>query len=322
MNFTRRIALAMAGATMLAALPAAAQNYPSKPITIIVPFAAGGVTDVMTRLIGDKLSARVGQPVVIDNRPGANGTIGVGAVVKSAPDGYTLSPSGGSTFHPALIKNLPFDLFKDMTPITLTAIFPFVLVTNDKVPAKNLKEFIDYAKKNPGKLNFGSAGANNLLGAVMFLKAAGLEMEHIPYKGGAPATQALLANEVQLLFDPILTHKANHEAGKVKILAITTTERSPILPDVPTTAEVGFPAFVPTSNSGFWAPAGTPKPVIERLNREITAILSEKDVKDRFMSLAGAVTAPSTPEGLADFIRKDQEFWAAAAKLANYVPES
>jgi tripartite-type tricarboxylate transporter receptor subunit TctC len=322
MSISRRCFAALAGAAMLAALPAAAQDYPTKPITIVVPFAAGGLTDVLVRFVGDKLSQRLGQPVIADNRPGANGTIGANAVAKAAPDGYTLSPSGGSTFHPALIKNVPFDLFRDFTPITLTAVFPFVLVTNDKVPAKDLKELVAYVKARPGKLNFGSAGANNQLGAYMFLKAAGLEMEHIPYKGGAPASQALLSDEVQLLFDPILTHKANYDAGKVKILAVTTVERSPILPNVPTTAEVGYPAFTPTSNMGFWAPMGTPKPVIDRLNREITTVLSQPDVKEFFMSRAGAVTSPSTPEGLADFIRKDQAFWAAAAKEANYVPES
>jgi tripartite-type tricarboxylate transporter receptor subunit TctC len=321
MRLTRRAIVALAGAAMFACSGAQAQDYPTKPIKIVVPFAAGGLTDVLIRLVGDKLSTRVGQPVVVDNRPGANGTIGVNVVAKSDPDGYTLSPSGGSTFHPALIKTLPFDLFKDLTPITLTAVFPFVLVTNEQVPAKTLAEFIAYVKANPGKLNFGSAGANNLLGAVMFLKAAGLQMEHIPYKGGAPASQALLANEVQLLFDPILTHKANHEAGKVRILAITTKERSPILPNVPTTAESGLPNFNPTSNMGFWAPAGTPKPVIDKLNREITAVLKDPEVAGKFMSLAGAVTTPTSPEGLAEFIRNDQNFWAEAAKQANYVPE-
>ncbi len=310
----------VATALGLVAVPARAE-YPEKPITLVVGFAAGGVSDILARTLADKMQQRMGQTVIVDNRPGAAGVIAASFVAKAAPDGYTLFPQGGSTFSETFIKDPPINMFRDFEPVTLVSIFPMALLTNDQVPARDLKEFIDYAKKNPGKLNYGSSGSNNLLAVEMFKKIAGIDLTQISYKGNSDSARALLANEVQLLVDPILAHLGNLKEGKVRPLAVAAETRSPILPNVPTTVELGYPGFLANANTGMWAPKGTPKAIIEKLNRELGVILAMPDVKEKFMTLAGAATSHSTPEAFAEFIRKDQAFWAEAAKAANYRPE-
>lgn len=317
---SRFLGVLVATAVGFAAMPAFAE-YPEKPITMVVGFAAGGLSDVLARAVAEKMQQRMGQPVVVENRPGANGVIAATYVAKAAPDGYTLLPQGGSTFSETFIKDPPINMFRDFEPITLISIFPMALLTNEQVPVKDLKEFVAYAEKNAGKLNYGSSGANNLLAVEMFKKLAGVDLTQISYKGNADSARALLANEVQLLVDPILAHRGNLKAGKVRALAVAAEERSPILPDVPTTVELGYPGFLANANTGLWAPKGTPKSVIDKLNKELGAILAMPDVKEKFMTAAGAKTAHSTPQGFADFIRKDQAFWAEAAKAANYKPE-
>ena len=265
-----------AAATMVPAA-AVAQAYPTKPIRLVVPFPAGGSLDVVARAIGQKLTEAWGQPVVIDNRPGAGGNIGADLVAKSAPDGYTILEGALSTHavNVSLYAKMPYDPVKDFAPITLVAVTPNVLVLNASYPVNSVPELLAYARANPGKLSFGSGsnGSAGHLAGELFKTEAGVDMVHIPYKGGAPALQALLAGDTQLMFDNLANSAAQLKAGKLKALAVTTAKRSSLIPELPTLSETGLPGFDIYTWWGFMAPAGTPKEIVAKWNAEVTRIL-------------------------------------------------
>jgi tripartite-type tricarboxylate transporter receptor subunit TctC len=257
-----------------------AQSYPNKPIRLLVGFAPGGNTDTVARVVGQKLADRLGQQVIIENKAGAGGTIATGEVARAAPDGYTLT-MGTTTTHAiavAAYSNLTYDPSADFEPIALVANAPYMLTVNPAVPARDLKEFVALVKSQPGKFNYGSAGQATTTHLVMatFATRAGLDMVHVPFKGNAPATTAVLGNQVEILFGglpPLLPHVA---AGKLRALAISTAKRSPSAPDVPTIAESGYPGFDISLWLGFFAPKGTPAAVVKRLETELLAIATPR----------------------------------------------
>jgi tripartite-type tricarboxylate transporter receptor subunit TctC len=309
--------LALAGL----AVPATgtAQGYPVRPVKLVVPFPPGGPLDATGRLIAQKLTEAWGQSVVVENKPGAGGNIGADLVAKSTPDGYTILLGALSTHavNPSLYANMPYDAVKDFVPITLLATTPNVLVVNPSLPVNSVKELVAYAKANPGKLSFGSGsnGSAGHLAGELFKVDTGTDIVHIPYKGGAPATQALLAGDVQFMFDNLANATPQVKAGKVKALAVTTAERSKLAPDLPTMAEAGLPGFDISTWYGLMAPAGTPKDVIAKWNAEVTRILSSPEVRDR-LAAQGAEAAPTTPEQFAAFIQREIAKYARIVKAS------
>jgi len=314
--------LLLAGLTaaVLALAPqfAAAGEYPEKPIRFIVPYAAGGTTDLLSRAIAQKLSEAFGQSVVADNRPGAGGNVGADIAAKSPPDGYTMlmAPVSPMAINVTLYgSKMGFNPEKDFAPVTLVAKVPLVVVVHPAVPANTLKELIALAKSRPGQLNYGSAGngsSNHLVGE-MLKTAAGIDMVHIPYRGGGPGMMALLAGQIDVLMGQVPTVTPTVKAGRLRALAVSGTQRSPALPDVPTMAEAGLPGFDATAWYCIVVPAGTPKPIIARLNAELVKILKSPDIRARLVS-EGADVETSTPEELAEFIRAEIPKWAKAIK--------
>lgn len=298
-------------------LLAAEQAYPSKPIRLVVPFPAGGSLDVVARAIGQKLTEAWGQPVVIDNRPGAGGNIGADLVAKSAPDGYTILEGALSTHavNVSLYAKMPYDPIKDFAPITLVAVTPNVLVLNASYPVNSVPELLAYARANPGKLSFGSGsnGSAGHLAGELFKTEAGVDMVHIPYKGGAPAMQALLAGDTQLMFDNLANSAAQLKAGKLKALAVTTAKRSSLMPELPTLSETGLPGFDIYTWWGFMAPAGTPKEIVAKWNAEVTRILNSPEMR-AFFAQQGAEPAPDSPEQFAALIRSEISKYAKIVK--------
>ena len=292
--------------------PVSAQAFPAKPARIVVPFPAGGPLDTTARAIAQKLSEAWGQSVVVENKPGAGGNIGADLVAKSPADGYTVVMGALSTHavNPSLYAKMPYDAQRDFVPITLVAITPNVLVVNPTLPVHSVKELIAYAKANPGKLSFGSGsnGSAGHLAGELFKVDAGVDMVHIPFKGGAPATQALLAGDTQLMFDNLANAMPQVKAGKLRALAVTTAQRSKLAPELPTMAEAGLPGFDISTWFGLLAPAGTPPEVVARWNADVTRILSAPDMRERLAG-QGAEAAPTTPAAFAQFI---------AAELAKY----
>ena len=269
------------------AVPAAEQaGYPTKPVRLIVAFPPGGSTDIIGRLVGQKLSERLGQQVIIDNRGGAGGTIGTEIAARSTPDGYTLTMGTTSThvIAPAAYANLKYDPIKDFAPITLVATTPYLLVLNTGVKAANLKEFIALAKSQPGKMNYASAGTGSTTHLAMeMLKAtAGIDIVHVPYNGNAPAGTAVLGGQVQALFGSMPAVLPQAKAGKVRPVAVGTAKRSPALPDVPTVQEAGYPGFEASLWLGFFAPRGTPIAILNRLHGELVKIATSLDMKEQF----------------------------------------
>ncbi|QJR13747.1 Bug family tripartite tricarboxylate transporter substrate binding protein [Usitatibacter palustris] len=260
---------------------AAAAQYPNRPVKLIVPFPAGGSTDIVGRLVAQKLSERLGQPVVVENKGGAGGTVGTDSAAKSAPDGYTLTIGTTSThaIAPNAYAKLAYDPAKDFAPISLVAVTPYLLAVNPNVKATNLKEFIALAKAEPGKLNYASAGAGTAthLSMEMLKDAAGIDLVHVPYKGNAPAELAVLAGEVQAVFGSMPALLQQAKAGKIRPIAVGTSKRSPALPDVPPVADQGFPGFESSLWLGVFAPAGTPQPIIDRLVADVRAIVAMPD---------------------------------------------
>jgi tripartite-type tricarboxylate transporter receptor subunit TctC len=317
----RRAALALAAlAVGLAVAPAAfADGYPARPVKLVVPFPPGGPLDATGRLIAEKLTAAWGESVVVENRPGAGGNIGADLVAKSAPDGYTILLGALSTHavNPSLYAKMPYDAVKDFAPITLLAVTPNVLVVNPALPVKSVKELVAYAKANPGKLSFasGSNGSAGHLAGELFKTDTGTDIVHIPYKGAAPAMQALLAGDVQFMFDNLASAMAQVKAGKVRALAVTTAERSPLVPDLPTMAEAGLPGFDISTWYGLLAPAATPKDVIAKWNAEVTRILNTPEVRER-LAAQGAVATPTTPEQFAAFIGREIPKYAKIVKAS------
>ena len=312
------LALCTLGACFAAfAAGVSAQAYPTKPIRIVVPFPAGGTTDVLARAAAQKLAETLGQPAVVDNRPGAGGNIGAELVAKSAPDGYTLlmGTVGTHAINPGLYPKLPYDHVKDFAPVILVAGVPNVLVINPALPVNSVPELIAYAKANPGKLNFASSGNGTSihLSAELFKTMAGVQMTHVPYKGSAPALQDLVGGQVQLMFDNLPSSLALIKGGKLKALAVTSATRAAALPDVPTLAESGLPGFEASSWFGLLAPAGTPPLVIGKLNGEIAKWLATPEAKERLLT-QGAIAAGGTPEDFARFIAAETAKWQKVVK--------
>ena len=311
--------LVIAAATLAAPQPAAAQAYPTKPVRMVVPFPPGGSLDIAGRLIAQKLSEAWGQTVVVENKPGAGGNIGADLVAKSPPDGYTILLGALSTHavNPNLYKTMPYDAAKDFAPITLIAVTPNVLVVNASSPVNNVKEFIAYAKANPGKLAFGSgsSGSAGHLAGELFKVETGTDAVHIPFKGGAPATQALLAGDTQFMFDNLANAMAQVKAGKLRALAVTTAQRSALVPDLPTMAEAGLPGFDISTWYGFFAPAGTPPAIVAKWNADVARVLNSPDVRAKIVA-DGAEPSPDTPEQFSQFISRELAKYARIIKAS------
>ena len=313
--------LIRAGAVLIAlfALQAFAQSYPNKPVKLIVPFPAGGTTDIMGRLVAQKLSERLGQQFIVDNRAGAGGNIGADLVAKSAPDGYILlvGTVGTNAINASLYTKMPYDTAKDFVPIALIAAVPNVVIVNPNVPVKSIKELIALARSQPGKLNFASSGNGTSihLAGELFNTMAGVKMNHIPYKGSAPALIDLVGGQVEVGFDNLPSALPQIKAGKLRALAVTTSKRSPVLPDLPTVEETGLAGYEASSWFALFAPAGTAKEIITRLNSEVVAILKLPDVSER-LAAQGAEASSFSPEQFAAFTRAEMTKWAKVVKDA------
>jgi len=301
----------------LAAPVAAAQGYPSKPIHLIVPFPPGGPTDIVGRLVGQKLSEGLGQPVVVDNRAGAGGTVGSSAAAKSPADGYTLLYGSTSTLAiaPALYHNLSYDPRTAFAPITLVSRGAIIAAVNAQVPARTLQEFIALARKSPGQLSYSSAGSGTPphLAAELFKTVAGVDLLHVPYKGGAPAISDLVGGQVQAIFEGEVVLLPHIRSGKVRALAITGQKRAAALPDVPTFAEAGLPSYDAYFWSGLVAPAGTPAEIVSRLNGVLVQALNAHDAHEA-LTRQGLEPAPTTPQQFAAFIGSEVERWGRVAR--------
>ena len=315
---TRRVAMgaiALAAATL--SLGAAAQAYPTKPITIVVPFSAGGTTDILARLVGQYLTTELGQPVVVDNKAGAGGNIGGALAAKAPADGYTLfmGTVGTHAINAALYKKMPFDHVKDFAPLSRVANVPNLLVAHPSQPFKTVPEMIAYAKANPGKINFGSPGngASPHLSGELFKSMAKVELTHIPYKGSAPAVSDLLGNQIAIMFDNMPSVIPHVRSGKLRAIAISTAKRSPELPDVPTIAEAGVPGYEAMSWFGLFAPAATPKPVLDKLSTALSKVLANPEVQKK-ISAQGGETVNETPAQFAAFIRSETTKWGKVVK--------
>lgn len=308
-----------AGALAFSAGLAGAQQYPSKQIRIIVPVAPGGAIDNGARILAEKLREAWGQPVVIDNRAGANTAIGTALVGQAAPDGYTLLfASNAHVVLPLIASKLPYDAIKDFVPVGSFAYTPYVLLTNPSLPVNSVQEFITYVKARPGQLNFGSSGvgAGSHIAGEVFRAMTGLNMLHVPYKGGGPAMAELLGGRIQANFNSVNSSEAQVKAGKLKALAITSERRWHSLPDVPTFAEAGLPQYQERGWLGLFAPAGTPRAIIDKLNAEMLKILRAPGTKESFET-QGLVSLPSTPEQFAEMLRKETTTLAPIVKSAN-----
>ena len=297
----------------------AQQSFPSKPIRVVVGFPAGGPLDQHTRLLTDKLQGVLGQPIIVDYKPGAGGAVGAQDVMKSPADGYTLmlANTGVMVINPALYPKLPYSTLKDFTPVARTAMQPLALLVNNKVPAQNLQEFIAYAKANPGKVNFGSAGNGGISHLVpeMFKSTTGLDLVHIPYKGSAPAFTDLVGGQVQCRAASIPQAAADHQQGTVRALAVTSKERNPALPEVPTAIESGLKGFEVVGFYGFLAPAGTPKEVVTKLSSAFGQVMQMPDVRGRMVE-QGADPAFLGADEFAKFLAGEMPRWAAAVKAS------
>lgn len=302
------------------ALPAQAQDFPTKPIRLIVPFPAGGPNDIIARVVGAKMAELIGQPVVIDNRGGAGGVLGTDAVAKADPDGYTvaITSAGALAISKSLQEKLPYDTLKDLKPVTLVAKVPELLVVANNVPAKTMAELLALAKSKPGQLNFASTGPGSMphLAGELFKSTAGIDIVHVPYKGAAPAVNDIVGEQVQMVFLDIPVLLPQVQAGKVRPIAIGSRERASSLPDVPTTGEVGLPQIEAENWYGLVAPAATPPAVIAKLHKATVDALQSAEVKDKLAS-QGAILVGNTPEQFADYIRSETEKWAGVAKNAN-----
>ena len=322
MNIRRRAALALALALSGASGAVWAADYPAKPIKIVVPYAPGGGADSVARIVAKKVGENVGQAIVIENKGGAGAILGTDQVAKAEPDGYTLllGQSGPISINPAVYKSLPYDPVKDLAPISMTTAYPYVLVVNSELPAKTLHELVALAKSKPDSMNYGSTGvgAANHLVAELFSSKTGVKMTHVPYRGTALAVGDLLAGQLTMVFADPISALPHIKSGKLRALAVTSLERSPVAPEVPTVAESGYAGFEALAWHGILAPARTPPAVIRKLNEEIVKALKDPATRDLLVNQAMQIVG-STPEEFAAFIQKDIATWkavAAAAKVA------
>ena len=317
-------ALLVAGALLAGSLPAWAQPYPNRPLRIVVPFPPGGGTDIGTRIVAQKLQEAWGQAVIVENKPGAAGIVGTELTAKSAPDGYTfmMGNIGTHAINVSLYKKLAYDPVRDFAPVSMVADLPLLLLVHPSVPANSVKELIALAKSQPGKLNFSSSGAGGSMhvAAELFKGMAGVDMVHIPYKGGAPAVADLLSGQVALSFSTVLETIQHVKAGKVRALAVTNDHRSIALPDLPTIAEAGLPGYQSISWLALFAPAGTPKEIVNKVSAESVRILKLPDVKERLLA-QGAEPIGSTPEQLATILSADIAKYAKVIRESGYKPE-
>ena len=306
-------------AGLLLATAAQAQSYPTKPVRWIVPSTPGDGSDLMARMLSERVGRALGQPVVIDNKPGAGGVLGSEQAARAPADGYTMivGNAGSHGINAAIYGKLPYDVVKDFAPVALICTAPNVMVVSPAIKAKNVAEFIAYAKANPGKLNYASGGIGSSahLSAELFKSLTGVEMTHVPYKGSAPAVTALLGDEVNVMIGNLPPWSAHIKAGKVRALAVTTAARYPALPEVPTLAE-SLPGFETVAWFAVFAPAGTPKPVVERMNREINAALAQPEVRER-LTTTNCDPAPGTPESLGARVAGDVARWKKLAAEKN-----
>jgi tripartite-type tricarboxylate transporter receptor subunit TctC len=303
---------------------ACAQNYPAKPVRVVVPFPAGGGADIFARLIGRKLGENLGQSFVVDNRAGASGIIGCEAVARSAPDGYTLlmGTTGTHTTNPAVFSKLPYDSIKDFAPISLVAESPFVLLVHPSLPVKNVKELIQLAKSRPGELNYASSGigSSSHFGFELFNSMAGIKAVHVPYKGLGPASADTIAGNITMTWDSITASAPFIKAKRLRALGIGSTKRSSLLPDVPTIAESGLSGFELGSWYAIFAPAATPPEIIRNLQREVVKAIAAPGMREQFAAL-GAEPVGSTPEELAAVVQRDLVKWAKVAREAKVKAE-
>jgi tripartite-type tricarboxylate transporter receptor subunit TctC len=316
MPFVLRLAALLLALTA----PASAQDFPNKPIKLIVPFPPGGPNDIIARVVGAKMAELIGQPVVIDNRGGAGGVLGTDAVAKAEPDGYTIAitSAGALAISKSLQEKLPYDTLKDLKPVTLVAKVPELLVVANNVPAKSMAELLALAKAKPGQLNFASTGPGSMphLAGELFKSAAGIDIVHVPYKGAAPAVNDIIAEQVQMVFLDIPVLLAQVQGGKVRPIALGSRQRVASLPDVPTTGEVGLPQIEAENWYGLVAPAATPPAVIAKLHKTAVDALQSAEVKDK-LAPQGAILVGNTPEEFADYIRSEIDKWGKVAKAAN-----
>jgi tripartite-type tricarboxylate transporter receptor subunit TctC len=301
---------------------AIAQPYPSKPLRMIVPFPPGGVTDVMSRAVAARLAAEIGQAVVVENRAGASGIIGADAAAKAPADGYTLLMGNISTLavNAATFAKLPYDPVASFAPVSMVAIQPLLVAVHPSVPVQSLPDLVSLAKSKPGVLSYGTAGSSIHLAVEFFSSAAGIRMNHVPYKGSAPAITDLIGGQLQVLFDPFSTLYPQVRAGKARGLAVTTERRSSVAPELPTVSELGFKGFDVSSWQGIVVPAATPKDVVDRLQRETVKVLASADIKEQFAK-HGAEPAPTTPEKFGEYIRAEIARWQKVGRDAGVKPE-
>ena len=318
-----RIMLALSVCTLMLGalpLPATAQTYPTRPIRIIVPYPPGGTSDILARSLGEKLTGSLGQPVVVENKPGANGNLGADFVAKSAPDGYTLllADIGALAISPSVYPTLPFDPVRDFAPVTMVAYSPHILVVNPAVPVNSVQELVALGKNKPGKLNFaisGVGGAPHLAG-VEFALRTGVKWEYIPYKGGSQAIADVAGGQADVTLNGMLATYPLVKGGKLKVLAVSSARRMSAIPDVPTIAESGLPGFETGSWQGVMAPPGTPREIVARLNTEFGRILSLPEMRDS-LGNQGADVRTNSPDEFAAFIRTEKDKWAKVVKEAD-----
>ncbi|KWR82113.1 Bug family tripartite tricarboxylate transporter substrate binding protein [Cupriavidus sp. IDO] len=320
-DITRRTAIAcLVGATLAlgSMVPAAAQGWPEKPVTVVVPFASGGTTDIIARTIGHKIGESLHQPVVVDNRPGAGGTLGASNVARATPDGYTLLlATVAHTMAPGIYKKLPYDFTRDLVPVGLVALTPNVLLVSPSMPVKSVAELIAYIKSHPGKVNYGSAGPGSTehLSGELLRSMTGTDIVHVPYKGGAPMMTDLIAGQIQMAVETSPSAAPHVRSGKLRALAVTTAKRSPAYPGVPTLDESGIKGYEVTTWYALMAPRGTPEAVTRRLGTELAKALQQPDVLKRFEE-QGVTAGDMTPAKLAEFIRLETERWGRVSKTA------
>lgn len=307
-----------------ACLAHAQSAYPAKPITMYVGFAAGSATDIVARVVGQKLSERLGQPVVVQSLTGAASTLATAAVARAAPDGYTLmTVSGALAIGPAVYSNLKFDVEKDLTPIGLVGSLPTVLLVNESLGVNSFSAFVEQARKRPGQLNYGSSGngGSTHLSAELLSHTLGIKMTHVPYRGNAPAASALMAGEVQVLMDTVMLASQSVKTNRVRALAVTGKTRSPVLPEVPTFAEVGLPNFDASIFFGIMGPAKLAPDIVEKLNRELNEVLKDPGVKSTLVSGGGLQLSGGTPEQMGQLVHTEVAKWKRVSQQAGIKAE-